>query len=736
MDNTRFIDRQSTSDHSLMLRVPSDSDSPFCDDSQPSPSIEELQQYIRRLENQLIVEKVRNDQLLSINEFNHRLEHLSELPVEAQLAATTVQAALKCGLACIMIHSPIENRLILLASAGPDIHAVSPHYRHSLTRGLMGRAIRSRKTLINQDGAPFQVSSENGSTSFLSQLVTPLYFNGFLEGVILLADLQPNAFDPAGIPYIEALSRRLLAAWDNDRFRQTLTELVQSSTDLSTTLNPEHLLFKIAEIARKSTRAFYTVVAVLDQHEWQIGTSGKISLLTEPVKPELLTLLDEVLHTQQALRLRDIRKDKRTSELAFNQMDLRTLLAVPICLDNASTGVILAFGRMPGVAFSDQDEFLIQMLSSQAAVSIERCLLDQELRSTLKSTQLLYDLSMRIAESNDLKSASQVIALTAFRLFQAFTCGLILFSADGREEVSVHYPSDDPSLIHPKKLIQQALHSCQISSEPSDDISSKVAIPIQTQRRCYGVLWLEIPDIGQHNHRPVEEMRILINQAAVALERSILLSETRHQANELSKAYTQLENSYEQTILALMKALDARDHETEEHTVRVTHVALMVGKRLGLSREELKALERGAMMHDIGKIGIKDEILLKQGGLSDKEWQIMRQHPAIGAQIIRDIPSLQDALPVIANHHERWDGTGYPQGLKGEAIPLLARIFSVADVYEAFTSDRPYRKKISSQEALSYLCAEAGKLFDAAVVDVLLLVLPDLNTTSSRLPLE
>jgi len=214
-------------------------------------------------------------------------------------------------------------------------------------------------------------------------------------------------------------------------------------------------------------------------------------------------------------------------------------------------------------------------------------------------------------------------------------------------------------------------------------------------------------------------MQSLANQAAIALERSILLSEYRQQAKQLEAAYAELEITYDRTLTALMSALDARDRETEGHSIRVSRLACLLGEELGLTGNQLKALERGSLLHDIGKIGISDTILHKPGKLTDDEWCLMRIHPDIGARIVEGIPFLQDTLQVIRYHHERWDGTGYPVGLKGSDIPIQARIFSVVDVFDALTSSRSYREKSLPEEAVHYLQDHAGTLFDPSIVEAL-----------------
>jgi HD-GYP domain-containing protein (c-di-GMP phosphodiesterase class II) len=227
---------------------------------------------------------------------------------------------------------------------------------------------------------------------------------------------------------------------------------------------------------------------------------------------------------------------------------------------------------------------------------------------------------------------------------------------------------------------------------------------------------VEVSEEYWTNARITDNLHTLANQAAIALDRSRLLVVTRKQAEEIESAYHALETTYDQTLIALSSALDARDRETEGHSIRVARIATQLGLRLGLSAEQAKTLERGSILHDIGKIGVRDSILLKPDTLSAEEWESMRMHPDIGARIIEGIPFLKDALPVIRFHQERWDGSGYPIGLKGQEIPLMVRIFAIADAFDALTNDRPYRKKTSMGEAIKFLQQKAGVLFDPEIV--------------------
>jgi HD-GYP domain-containing protein (c-di-GMP phosphodiesterase class II) len=170
-------------------------------------------------------------------------------------------------------------------------------------------------------------------------------------------------------------------------------------------------------------------------------------------------------------------------------------------------------------------------------------------------------------------------------------------------------------------------------------------------------------------------------------------------------------------------ALDLRDKETEGHSKRVTELTVRLARAIGIDGDELTHLRRGALLHDVGKLGIPDAILLKPGKLTDEEWVIMRRHPQYACDMLAPIAYLRPALDIPRCHHEKWDGSGYPRGLKGEEIPLSARLFAVVDVWDALRSDRPYRSGWPSEQVIAYIQEGRGTHFDPQVVDLFLRVL-------------
>jgi putative two-component system response regulator len=186
---------------------------------------------------------------------------------------------------------------------------------------------------------------------------------------------------------------------------------------------------------------------------------------------------------------------------------------------------------------------------------------------------------------------------------------------------------------------------------------------------------------------------------------------------ELDRALNSLEGAYRSTLKALTAALETRDSETHGHSERVVTYSLRLGREYGLNSDQMKSLEFGSLLHDIGKIGVPDSILRKPAKLTDEEWVRMREHPLHGQQILRGIEFLQGAARVVAQHHEKWDGSGYPLGLRGEDIDICARIFSVADAFDAITSDRVYRRGKSYEAAAKELDDWAGRQFDPKIVE-------------------
>jgi PAS domain S-box-containing protein len=249
-----------------------------------------------------------------------------------------------------------------------------------------------------------------------------------------------------------------------------------------------------------------------------------------------------------------------------------------------------------------------------------------------------------------------------------------------------------------------------------EQFASYFAVPLIAKGQVKGVLEVFQRRMVNPSKDWTDFLEALAGQAAIAVENASLF-------NELQRSNIELERAYEATLEGWSKALELRDQETQGHTQRVTDMTVRLAIMMNVPEEMLIHIRRGALLHDIGKMGIPDSILLKPGPLTAEEWVIMRQHPVYAFDLLASIANLSPALEIPYSHHEKWDGSGYPQGLKGEQIPMAARIFAVVDVWDALRSDRPYRTAWPDQRVIDHIRSESGKHFEPRVVDTFLKLL-------------
>lgn len=242
-----------------------------------------------------------------------------------------------------------------------------------------------------------------------------------------------------------------------------------------------------------------------------------------------------------------------------------------------------------------------------------------------------------------------------------------------------------------------------------EDFIVYYGMPLMAKGRVLGVLEI-------FHRSPLEPdvdwlgfLGIMSGQAAIAIDSAMMF-------NDLQKSNIELSLAYDATIEGLSHALDLRDKETKEHTLRVTNITVKLASRFGMGESDLVHTRRGAILHDIGKVALPDKILFKPGPLLEEEWEVMRRHPEIAVELLSPVAYLAPALKIPHWHHEKWDGSGYPDGLQGEQIPLPARLFALADVYDALISKRPYRSAWSKREAVRYIESQTGIHFDPKLV--------------------
>jgi len=367
---------------------------------------------------------------------------------------------------------------------------------------------------------------------------------------------------------------------------------------------------------------------------------------------------------------------------------------------------------------------------SQSLLMLEQSVSDQ---LKLKQSQLraLMSVGQVINSSLGLKRVLEEVMDSLISLMRAERGLLMLREANGELSVRIargiaHINLEEEAFKVSRTVVRKVVESGEpvlttnAQADPRFDAQMSVAVyqlrsilcvPLKLKNKLIGVLYVDNrAHAGIFKENDLELISAFADQAAVAIDSARLFE-------ELQESHRDLERAYQATLEGWVRALDLRDKETEGHTQRVTILTDRLARSMGVRDEELVHITRGALLHDIGKMGIPDGILLKPGQLTDDERKLIQKHPVYAYEMLRPIDFLLPAIDIPYCHHEKWDGTGYPRGLKGDEIPFAARIFPVIDVWDALTSDRPYRKAMPHAEVRQHIKADSGRHFDPRVVE-------------------
>jgi putative nucleotidyltransferase with HDIG domain len=413
------------------------------------------------------------------------------------------------------------------------------------------------------------------------------------------------------------------------------------------------------------------------------------------------------------------------------------VLAVPFVTNGEVLGVLMLTHTRAGEAFDPVDLEVATIVGQQAALALTHARLVATIRHQLYELSTILSVSTTLRQAVGQGEVIQILLTQATNTLKVLGGAVQLIDVI-RGDVHIPFALNAMAALQGMRFPLAGSLVAHVVDNRRPDVAEVLAGNGATPREFqslgpvdYSILTLPMRagdnavgalSLAFASRKPTgDDLRLaqtIAEIGGIAIQRAALHEKTDQQAEALTVAYRDLRDSYQATLQALSAALDARDRETEGHSQRVTRYALHLARALGLvDQQTLESLKWGALLHDVGKIGVPDAILLKPAQLSDEEWQHMRRHPETGFAILRDIAFLQRALDVVLHHHERWDGSGYPGGLRAEAIPLAARIFAVADTLDAITTTRPYRAGRSYAEARAEILSHRGLQFDPVVVD-------------------
>lgn len=615
------------------------------------------------------------------------------------------------------------------------------------TEGILGYVFQSGELYYSED-----VQKDKKYYSFdprtKSELAVPIRLHQATIGVINAESEEINAFTEEDKRLLTTFADTLSIAIEKiNLFESTqqqakeISLLYETAIATSSVLDSEKLFSTIYEKVKKilpldtfvivktvKPNNEYVVVSAIENNKRLIEWEG-IPFQIEPDSP-----FGWVIQKQKPLLIQDLTAEKVFSTPIHEEQPARSWLGIPLIVHEKAIGVMAVQSYKPGI-FSKNDLHLVESLGSQIAITMENTRLLEQTQRQLERLSALHDIDLVINSSLDLRVTLNILLDQVVEKLNVDAAAVLLLNqqtqllnfAAGRgfrtrtiesyklrlgEGISGQ-ATMERHLVQALDLFESDEGMAYLPLLQEEGFLSFYSVPLIAKGQVKGVLDIFNRKLITPDQDWIFFLETLAGQAAIAIDNTTLLENLQRSNIELSLAY-------DTTLEGWTRALDLRDQETEGHTQRVVEMTVRLAQLMGIADKDLIHTRRGALLHDIGKMGIPDSILLKPGPLTEEEWLIMRKHPVFAYNLLSPIAHLRQALDIPYCHHEWWNGSGYPRQLKGEEIPLSARIFSVVDVWDALTSDRPYRKAWNAKKTLDYIEEQKDIQFDPQVVELFL----------------
>lgn len=565
-------------------------------------------------------------------------------------------------------------------------------------------------------------------------LVLPMQAGTHKIGALIISYALGASLSPEQISFGEQAANQLALAiektqlLDSEAHQRKTAETLRTLTgSLTETLDLQELLDRILLSTREVIAYNSIVVMLMLEDELAVvahhGFKSREQQFTLRISE--LQHVQEVVQTQKPVIIFDTETDPRWRKLPGSE-HIRSWMGIPLMVKNRLIGVLnLNSGKRSFYKEDDAQNAL--SFANQAAIALDKARLFEAERKRSRELEILRQANLRLVSNLELTplleaTAEQMLALVPADQVQIFT------ETNGRYQLGatrwsseIHNTSENtqalPEFVH--AVVQQGAQMIVMDSKTHPLTASwgwsgaLAGLPLKVNDTIRGVLIALYHKRHTFDANELLLLNMLADQVAIALKNAQLFERAQQSRRQLEQAYTN-------TLEGWARALDLRDKETEGHSRRVTELTIQLAQAINIPANELEQIRRGALLHDIGKMGIPDYILRKNGPLNDLEWEIMRKHPQYAYDMLKGIDFLRPALDIPFAHHEKWDGSGYPREISKTDIPLAARLFAIVDVWDALTSDRPYRAAWDKPRVCAYLRAQAGIHFDPDLVPLFL----------------
>ncbi|MCK5683282.1 GAF domain-containing protein [bacterium] len=646
----------------------------------------------------------------------------------------TLQQEIDIDILMIEAFDPENNTLEFEKNFGVDEDTLQKYKKNFPDQ--IAWSISQKEPLLLVDILDSEVLEKCGlKTLIIQPLITKdKNFGHFLIGRkkgtnFIINDLEMFSVVASQISHFIEAYKLKVAQEDKIRELNKLNEIGQL---LNSSLHKSEVLDIISSSLKEMINVDISALLFTNEDQTQI-----ITVLSSPISDELLEQAhEEMLKSFFILGQQEIDRNSIEYQVIYSKAyehrehvsNLKSFLTVPIIIRGIIRGLISVIHHHDNYFLRDNRR-TISTFASQIAIALDNAIIYENMQRKIEEMYRIGEISQALTSTLEIEQILSVLLEATAKLLKVRICELRLIdkesgllkvkattglSSNPVQRVELRIGEGVLGLVALDKepvIIEDGLSDYRVKYRKfivKEKLKSLLAVPLCIKDKVIGVMSVYSNRIRKYKKYEVELLETISSHAATALENA--------------KLYSFMQENYLSTVTALSAAVDAKDHYTHGHSEQVMEISVSIAQELGISKKDVELIKFAGLLHDIGKIGISDTILQKNGKLTDEEFHQISQHPVLGSSIIGKIEFLKNIQPLTYHHHEKWDGTGYPSGLSGNNIPIGARILAVADTYDALTSDRVYRKGCSRDVAIEEILRCSGTQFDPGVVNAFIKV--------------